>query len=246
MDPAVLRAAHADAWEVHGRYREPWRGGVARLPGVRLMASGLSHPQWNSADVTDPEVVDVDAVRDWYDAKGVPWGVRMPSRARWERGRFLLTKRLMGLTPDRFRPAETPSGVSLRVAGPVDADSVLAVDAEAFESTVGAQRPWVEPILSQPAAVVCVAERDGEIVAAGHCVLSDGEAGPAVYLAGIGVVHSARRRGIAAALSSWLVACGFDRGARLAHLNPDTDEAARVYERLGFLEVPGFDIYIDL
>ena len=37
----------------------------------------------------------------------------------------------------------------------------------------------------------------------------DGWAGPCVYLAGVGVVPSARRRGVGAAVSSWLVERGF-------------------------------------
>ena len=37
-----------------------------------------------------------------------------------------------------------------------------------------------------------------------------------------------------------------DDGATLAHLSPDTEDAARVYARLGFVETPGFDIYVDL
>ena len=57
---------------------------------------------------------------------------------------------------------------------------------------------------------------------------------------------AARRRGIGAALSSWLLERGFAAGADFAHLNPDTDEAARIYERLGFVETPGLDIYVDI
>jgi ribosomal protein S18 acetylase RimI-like enzyme len=246
VDPGWLRAAYADAWETHGRYREPRGGGVARLPGIRLMASGLPHPQWNSADVFAPALVDVDAVREWYDAKNVPWGVRVAAGTRWTNGRFLFTKRLMGLTPEQFHPVPAPADVTLRTATSADADAVVAVDAEAFEQPEELQRPWVVPILAQPSAVVCVAEYDGVIIGSGHCVLTDGDAGPAAYVAGIGVARRARRRGVGTAISSWLVAGGFDRGARLAHLNPDTDEASRVYERLGFTEVPGFDLYVDV
>ena len=47
-------------------------------------------------------------------------------------------------------------------------------------------------------------------------------------------------------MSSWLLERGFATGAELAHLNPDSDGAARLYERLGFTETPGLDIYVDL
>jgi hypothetical protein len=33
---------------------------------------------------------------------------------------------------------------------------------------------------------------------------------------------------------------------RVPHLHPDSDEAARVYAGSGFVEVDGFDVYVDL
>jgi ribosomal protein S18 acetylase RimI-like enzyme len=47
-------------------------------------------------------------------------------------------------------------------------------------------------------------------------------------------------------MSSWLLERGFSEGAELAHLNPDNDLAARLYGRLGFTELPGYEIYIEL
>jgi hypothetical protein len=38
----LVRMAHADAWEAEGRLRERYGGGVARVRGARLMASGIS------------------------------------------------------------------------------------------------------------------------------------------------------------------------------------------------------------
>jgi ribosomal protein S18 acetylase RimI-like enzyme len=247
-----VRLAHADAWDAHGRHRESSGGGATRLPGVRLMASGLPHAQWNNGDVTDPNLVDVEAVRAWYAGRdtpwgrGVPWGLRVPTGVRWDHGRLLFTKRLMGLLPDQFSPFATPPDVTLRIAEPADADAVLAVDCVAFEAPDEVERPWVEPLLSQPSTTVCLVEMDGRPVGAGHCLVTDGDAGPAVYVAGIGVVPEARRRGIASAMSSWLIERGFDAGAQLAHLHPDTDEAAAVYVGLGFEELPGLDIYVDV
>ena len=54
MLDARVRTAHADAWAVEGVLREPYGGAVATLRGIRVMASGLAHPQWNGADVTGP------------------------------------------------------------------------------------------------------------------------------------------------------------------------------------------------
>ena len=251
VDAERVRIAHGDAWEAHGRHRERYGGGAVRLPGIRLMASGLPHPQWNNGDVTDPASVDLDTVRKWYAERGpsgggVSWGVRVAAGATWPHGRHLFRKRLMALAPDEFAPVGPPPGVELRAAGPADADAVLAVDVVAFEAPDDVERPWVEPLLSQPGVTVCVAEDAGVAVGVGHVLVSDGEAGPAAYVAGIGVLPAARGRGVGAAVSSWLVERGIDAGARLAHLHPDTDAAARIYARLGFVEVEGFDVYVDM
>jgi ribosomal protein S18 acetylase RimI-like enzyme len=246
MDASWVRTAHADAWEAHGRHREARGGGAVRLPGIRLMASGLPHPQWNNGDVVDALLVDLDAVAGWYAGRGVPWGVRVPAGVAWPHGRHLFRKRLMGLTPEGFAPTLPPAGLTLRRAGPVDADAVLSVDAVAFEAPDDVERPWVEPLLAQPGVTVCLAEDEGVAVGVGHMLVSNGEAGRAAYVAGIGVLPAARGRGVGAAVSSWLVEAGIAAGTRLAHLHPDTDAAARIYARLGFVEVDGFDVYVDL
>ena len=245
IDAGWVRVAHADAWEAHGRYREPFGGGVGRLPGIRLMASGLPHPQWNNGDVLDAGLVDIGAVADWYAEKGVPWGVRVPGEMTWPHGRHLFRKRLMGLTPDVFTSAPLPRGVTLRAAGLADTRAVLTVDTAAFEESIEIEQPWVEPLLSQPSVTVGLAEMDGEPVGSGYCLVTDGDGGPAAYIAGVGVAPHARRQGIGAAVSGWLVARGLDDGARLAHLHPDTEDAARIYRGLGFVEVDGYDIYVD-
>ncbi len=65
-------------------------------------------------------------------------------------------------------------------------------------------------------------------------------------MAGVAVRAELRQRGVGAAMSSWLLERGFEGGAEFAHLNPDTDGASRLYGRLGFTELPGYDIYVDL
>jgi hypothetical protein len=47
-------------------------------------------------------------------------------------------------------------------------------------------------------------------------------------------------------MSSWLLGQGFAAGAELAHLHPDGDDSARIYARLGFVETPGLEIFVDL
>jgi GNAT superfamily N-acetyltransferase len=218
---------------------------VATLRGIRLMASGLAHPQWNSADVTGP-YADLEGAREFYAERGVAWGVRVPAGMPFKAGRHLFTMRLMGLLAGDLQVAPAVEGLTLRTAGPDDLESVLHVDTSAFGSDPELYRPWTAPHLDAPQITVVLAELGGEPVGTAYALRSDGPAGPAVFLAGVAVLEAARRRGIAAAMSAWLLERGFAEGARLAHLHPDTDDAARVYARLGFTEAGALDIFVDL
>ena len=255
LTAAQVRAAHGDAWQAEGTLRRPFGGGITEVRGARLMASGIVHPQWNNADVDDPASADVEAMREWYAGFGVPWGARVPAGAGWPHGRFLFCKRLMGLVLDGFGhpPSNSPLGdqnrVVIRRAGPGDLDAVLHVDSIGFEVADGdstLERQWIEPHLRREHIDVALAELDGEPVGTAYAVRTDGRAGPALYVAGVTVLPDARRRGIATAVTEWLLDRGAAAGAQLAHLHPDTDEAARLYARLGFAEVDGLDIYVDL
>jgi ribosomal protein S18 acetylase RimI-like enzyme len=243
---AKIRTAHGDAWQEQGRLRIPYGGSFADLPGIRLMASGLPQPQWNNGDVTDAAVVDIDQVREWYADIGVPWGVRVPADQVWSLGRHLFAKRLMGLTSHAFVPAPEVAGLTVRAATASDIDEVVRVDTAAFGGDASVDRPWLEPHLHADRATVALALLHGEPVGTAYTLRSDGLAGPAVYLAGVGVLAEARGRGVAAAMSSWLLERGFAAGGELVHLHPDSDGSARIYARLGFTEVPGFDVYVDL
>jgi predicted GNAT family acetyltransferase len=67
-----------------------------------------------------------------------------------------------------------------------------------------------------------------------------------VEVSGVAVARPLRRRGIAAAISSWLLTDGFAGGARLAHLQADTGAAARVYARLGFVDAGVLRVFEDV
>lgn len=245
----LVRAAHGDAWQVEGSLRVPYGGGRTQVHGARLMASGIDHPQWNNADVHDPMAADVAAMRDWYAARNVPWGVRVPSGVPWPHGRYLQRKRLMGIAlsrTDRLPASSGPAQLTIRLAGPDDLNAVLHIDMIGFDSAAELERLWIQPHLDDPAVEVALAELSGDPVGTAYTVRSNGWAGPALYLAGVTVLPAARRHGIASALSAWLLARGAATGANIAHLHPDSNEAARIYERLGFTEVHGLDIYVDL
>jgi GNAT superfamily N-acetyltransferase len=243
-------SAHGDAWQAEGRLRESHGGGVAALPGIRLMASGLPHAQWNNGDVTDPALVDVDAVRAWYAARaygnGVPWGVRVPAGSSFRHGRHLFRKRCMGLLRDGFRAVRPSSEVTIGQARPADVDIVARIDASAFSDPVEQIRPWVGPHIGATGFRVALARLEGEPVGVATAIHTNTRAGACVGIFGVGVLERVRRRGIGSALTSWLLERAFARGATLAHLNPDSDAAARLYAQLGFVECAGLDIYVEL
>jgi ribosomal protein S18 acetylase RimI-like enzyme len=234
-----VRAAHGDAWQTLAVTKD-------ELPGVRLSATGLPHAQWNNGDVDDPAAVDIEAVKRWYAALGVPWGMRVPQGARWAYGRHLFTKRLMGVTPDAFAAADGVPGVAVRAATADDLEAALNVDTVAFEESAEVERPWQQLLLAHPAVTVAVAELGDEVIATGSVTMCAGRAGRSGYVAGIGVLPHVRRRGIGAAISSWLTRAAVNGGATLCHLHPDTDAAAAIYGRLGYVEVGGLDIYVDI
>jgi ribosomal protein S18 acetylase RimI-like enzyme len=241
----AARLAHGEAWQALGRiHAERGRGRVAQVPGGLLMASGLPVPAYNNVDVTDPAVVDVAAVARWYDELGVPWGARVPAGADWPHGRLLFHKRLMALRSEDLRPPTVDERVAVRRAGTADLAEVLRLDVQAFGAGGEPQERWLEALLGSSTITVAVATWEGTPAGTGYAVPTDGLAGPALYVAGVGVDPAFRRCGVGAALSSYLVE-GAGPG-RLAHLHPDTDEARRVYARLGFEEVRGFDVYVDL
>jgi ribosomal protein S18 acetylase RimI-like enzyme len=230
---------------VQGDLRAAAGGGSAAPRDLQLMAAGFEAPGANSGDVTGPDP-DLDAARAWYAARGVTWGLRVPVGLPWRHGRLLFNRRLMAVPRGAFRRAGASPGLTLRSAGPDDLPGVLRVDSTVFALDPTDNTRWLEPLLAAERADVVLAELAGEAVGTAYSLRSDGAGGPALYLAGVAVLPAARRRGIGAAMSSWLLERGFAAGAELAHLNPDTDEAARLYGRLGFEELPGLDVYVDL
>ena len=230
---------------MQGALRAASGGATATPRDLQLMAAGFEAPGVNSGDVTGPDP-DLDAARAFYAARGVTWGLRVPVGLPWSRGRLLFRRRLMAVPRAAFRRAGASPGLTLRSAGPDDLPGILHVDSTVFALEPADNTRWLEPLLAAERADVVLAELDGEAVGTAYTLRSGGAGGPALYLAGVAVLAAARRRGVGAAISSWLLERGFAAGAELAHLNPDTDEAARLYGRLGFTELPGLDVYVDL
>jgi GNAT superfamily N-acetyltransferase len=239
---ARVHAAYGDAWEAQGRLREAWGGAAADVRGLRLFASGLPHERWNSADAVSADP-DLEAARRWFTERGVPWGVRVPEGMDWPYGRRLFSRALMALEPRDFLPAPPVAHLALSAANPEELDELAALDAAVYEDPVEQSRAWIEPHLHAPDVTTACARLGGELAGTGWALRTDGRAGPAVFTGGVAVAATARRRGIGAAVSSWLVQSGLGAGAELAVLAPDTDEAARIYGRLGFARVTAFVVH---
>lgn len=242
---ARVHEATADVWEHMGRLHEGTGGGATELRDLRLMASGLPLPAWNNADLTGP-APDLDGADAFYGARAVPWGVRVPAGAGLERGRCRLTLRMMGLASGELRPAPAVDGLELRSAERADADLVVALDATGFGDDPKVTRPWVAPHVGAAGFVFVLAAVGGKVIGTAFTVRSDGRAGPALLLGGVTVMPEARGRGVAGAMSWWLLERGFASGALLAHLQADTATAARVYGRLGFADAGELEVYTEL
>jgi hypothetical protein len=235
----LVRAAHGDAWEVQGRLRAPFGGGAARVRGARLMASGIPRAKWNNADVTDADV-DLEAVNAWYASRDLPWGMRVPLGLAVELGTPLFVKRCMGILPDAFPGDAAHSSVRTRRADARDLPAYAALDLAIFGGDIAESRAWIGPELGAPGFRLWLAELDGMPVGVATTVRSNGEAGPAAYLCGLGALPGAPGRTVLDALATTAVTDAFDAGAAFVHANPDDDAAADQLAAHGATEVPGF------
>ena len=165
----------------------------------------------------------------------------------WEHGRLLFRRRLMAMDRAAFRPAAAVPGLDVRVAGPDDLPTALHIDSTAFGLDRDENRRWLEPLLSAERVefALAVARRRAGGDRLRAALRRGGGADAPTWPAW----RCCPRRGGAGSARASPRGCSsaaFERGAELAHLNPDTDAAARIYERLGFTELPGHDIYIEL
>jgi GNAT superfamily N-acetyltransferase len=233
--------ANADAWRYHGLMRAESGGAVAELNGVRLMSPGLPDGYLNSGDVHDALLVDLDQVRDWYRDRGDSIVLRVPDGVGWADGAPFAHRELMAATVADLREPELPASIDVVPAGPEDLDDVVAVDVAAFGDD-GHNRAWIEPHLSAEHATVALV-RDGVVpVATGYSFLTHGWAGHSLYIGGVGVAPGARRRGLATALTWWLLKAGVATGAEIVVLQAEGADAARLYERLGLVRSGGYHL----
>jgi GNAT superfamily N-acetyltransferase len=143
---------------------------------------------------------------------------------------------LMSCRPDSFKPFATPEEVHLTQLSSAAAPAEL----EAFQAirwTDGGEidrpAPPVERLradMARPGSVFLLAWLEWEPVGTGVSHSLKG----AAEIVGVVTHKDRRRRGIAAAITSELVRRHFANGGDFAFLDAANDEAARVYERIGF------------
>lgn len=158
---------------------------------------------------------------------------------------------LLVLGAGRFRAPEPPEGVTVRLLGAGDP----ALPASGAVANIGFGHPGtargeVGPAERDAAAVgrsaleldflgarirrglttPAVAEDgDGVLATGSHQLLDD-----VSEIVGVATLPIARRRGLGALVTARLAADARDRGARIVFLTADSDDVARMYERLGF------------
>jgi ribosomal protein S18 acetylase RimI-like enzyme len=151
---------------------------------------------------------------------------------------FALIERnpLMGCRPDGFRP-HSAEGVTLDRLGPDSAES----DLQAFQRirwTNGGEHERLIPTtdqlrreLTKAGSVYLLAWLDGEPAGTGVSHPLEG----AAEIVGVATSVKRRRRGVAATVTSQLVHWHFNSDGDFVFLDASGAEAARVYERLGFV-----------
>jgi ribosomal protein S18 acetylase RimI-like enzyme len=143
---------------------------------------------------------------------------------------------LMSCRPETFKPFPLPAEVHLTQLSSAAAPAEL----EAFQTirwTDGGEldrpAPPVERLradLARPNSVFLLAWLEWDPVGTGVSHSLKG----AAEIVGVVTRKDRRRRGVAAAITSELVRRHFANGGDFAFLDAANDEAARVYERLGF------------
>lgn len=142
--------------------------------------------------------------------------------------------RVLGAADPLLRPAVTvpmlafaAPGTAVGEAGPAE----LAV-AERDPASEGRRVRVAESIASGHSALAA-AVRDGVVLCSGQYV----PVGDVAEVVGVGTLPSARRQGLALAVTAALAADALARGARTVFLSAGDEDVARLYARLGFRSV---------
>lgn len=238
----------------------PLRLFVRKEPGAPYYG-GPGHAQPTDVGASSVAAGDIARVRARQRELGVPeafeWLAEVaPSlRAGIEAAGLPVAERpLMALDPHRrVGPQPLPDGVTLRVltaddpalpealalprlafartdtgVGPAGREELSSVAEElTMDGTVATVRPSLRAGLK---TLVAALDPDDTPLAVGHYHPADGT----TEIGGIGTLPTARRQGLAAAVTAALVAHARDRDVSTVFLAYAQDTVARIYTRLGF------------
>ncbi len=241
-------ARRFQAWQVDALGNHPAGTELHSFGPFRAVVPPANQPGgWVTivdGDVTEQETKEgVDGLRSIFNRRNSPLEIEyneelFPEVGSWlEAAGFTLAERnpLMACRPGRFNPFASADVILQRLTPESN-----PADMQAFQTirwTDGGDEDRAVPSVEQLRAEVAVASSvyllawlDGEAAGTGvsRALTVVGEI--------VGVVTRAdmRRRGIAATVSSDLVARHFAAGGDFVFLDAAHESAARVYERLGF------------
>jgi hypothetical protein len=223
-------------------------GAVHEHDGVLSCLTGLNFPPFNPSLVErpphDPAAALVAAERR-YVAVGLPFGINLDielhrdvrDAARDAGLRVIQSEPGMVALPAEVRHPSVPNGVEI---GPAleYLDVVATVATEGFGGDLTINRGFVPPaVYDDGSARVYLARLDGRPVATAETSLQDGVLG----VFGVATVPEARRRGIAAAVTTHAVR---DRAAEadIAFLQ-SSKMGHGVYESIGFRDVSTWEVW---
>jgi len=233
--PLTLFVNRGAGWPYYARPRRGWPGEV--------------------------EAAHVRAVRVRQRALGVPesfeWVAEVSpglAKAAREAGLSVHAHPLLVLDPAAWYPAPPPPGVEVLIvtAGAPDLAALRAVASLAFGEPGTAVGPTgsselpsaTDAVTDASVADVRARIRSGlTVLAAAYdaggplSVGSHQPVGGVTEIAGVGTLPAARRRGLAAAVTSALVRTALDSRVDVVFLSAADEDVARVYRRLGFVAV---------
>jgi ribosomal protein S18 acetylase RimI-like enzyme len=226
-------------------------GVVHEVDGLAVCLTGVPLAPFNPTVVarvpsdTPSAIAEAEAR---YEGTGLTIGIDLETslhttvREAAERAGLTMVETRPGMT---LRPREAvrvdpPEGVEpFRVDDPALLDELVEVDAAAFGGEPAITRRFLpDAVLDDPAQRVYAARVDGRLVAAGESTTVDGVLG----VFGVATLPAYRRRGIGAALTSFLLA---DRAgeADLAFLDA-SELGLGVYRRLGFESTSTWEVWV--
>jgi predicted GNAT family acetyltransferase len=195
-------------------------------------------------DDARPTGADVAALVAAFDARGrtprleyVP-AIAPAAEAPLRAGGLAVEARLAVMTCHPTEVVDLAPAPGLQIEVPADPGDL-------YDMTVAQHAAFGEPpperasaVARQQAAVdrgaIAVLVRDAATGAVAGGGIATAPADGTTELAGIGVIETYRRRGIAGAITARLAREAFARGVTMAFLTPGDDAAHRVYARAGF------------